>query len=554
MSHSSMNVTRRQPLLKRCFISAVCLILALTLLLTPGAASASSINSSYKAYVMAPLTKITDWNAFKNQLITLKNNNVYALTTDVWWGDVEKNADNQFDWSYYKTYADTVRAAGLKWVPILSTHQCGGNVGDNCNVPLPSWIWSKGTQDQLTQRSETGYYNTETLSPWWSGTAVQYDELYASFAANFSGYKDIIAKIYLSGGPAGELRFPSYNGSDGFQYPARGKLQAYTETAKQDFRSAMQTKYGTISAVNSAWGTSLTAFSQISPPTDGDNFFINGYKTAYGKDFLTWYQGVLEKHVKAIAAKAHARFDSVFGVPIGAKIAGIHWLMNSPSMPHAAEYGAGYYNYSTLLDAFKAAGLDLTFTCLEMNDDNAYVSPYYSAPKSLVIQVANLANQKGIRLNGENALSIGDVGQYQNVAEMLFNYNFSGFTLLRIGDVVNPDGSKTSNLDYFRDAIAMTPIPVTFIVKNAPTASGDSVYITGSRWEMGNWTTGLYPFKLTYNSATADWRGTAYIGASRYYEFKAITKTSSGALKEWEPGDNNKWTTPTAGTTYTINW
>jgi beta-amylase len=543
-----------RTLLRRSSAAILSLALGASLLFPAPSTEASTIRSDYKAYVMAPLTKITDWNAFRNQLVTLKNNNVYAITTDVWWGDVEQSGDNVFDWSYYKTYADTVRAAGLKWVPIISTHQCGGNVGDDCNIKLPNWLWSKGTADQMTMKSETGYNNYETLSPWWSGTATQYDELYSSFASNFSGYKDIIAKIYLSGGPAGELRYPSYNFADGWSYPSRGKLQAYTETAKQDFRNAMQTKYGTIGALNTAWGTTLTGFSQISPPTDGDNFFTNGYKSNYGKDFLTWYQGVLEKHIKAIGAKAHARFDSVFGVAVGAKISGVHWLMNHPTMPHAAEYGAGYYNYSTLLDAFKSANLDLTFTCLEMTDSQAYTSPYYSAPKSLVTQVASLAQQKGIRINGENALSIGDASQYQNVTEMLFNYNFVGFTLLRMSSLVNADGSKTGLMDAFRDSIAMTPVAVTFIVKNAPTVSGDAVYITGSRHEMGNWTTGSYPLKLTYNSTTADWRGTAYIGASRYYEFKAIIKGSNGALKSWEPGSNNTLTTGSAATSYTVTW
>ncbi|AFH60849.1 family 14 glycosylhydrolase [Paenibacillus caseinilyticus] len=540
-------------LLRKSSAALLSLVVGAGLLAPIPSAEASSIRSDYKAYVMAPLTKITDWNAFRNQLITLKNNNVYAVTTDVWWGDVEGAGDNVFDWSYYKTYADTVRAAGLKWVPILSTHQCGGNVGDDCDIKLPNWLWSKGTQDQLTIRSETGFYNKETLSPWWSGTAAQYDELYASFASNFSGYKDIIAKIYLSGGPAGELRFPSYNTADGWSYPSRGKLQAYTDSAKADFRTAMQTKYGTVGALNSAWGTSLTSFSDVNPPSDGDNFFTNGYKSNYGKDFLTWYQGVLEKHVKAIGAKAHSRFDSVFGVPVGAKISGVHWQMNNPTMPHSAEYGAGYYNYSTLLDAFKSANLDLTFTCLEMTDAQANTAPYYSAPKSLVIQVSNLANQKGIRLNGENALAIGDSGQYQNVAEMLFNYNFSGFTLLRMSSLVNASGTATSLMSSFRDALAMTPTAVTFVVKGAPTASGDTVYVTGSRWEMGNWTTGVYPLKLTYNSTTADWRGTAYIGSGRNYEFKAIVKNSAGAVT-WEPGSNNTLTVPSAASTYTITW
>ncbi|WP_139491008.1 family 14 glycosylhydrolase [Brevibacillus dissolubilis] len=514
--------------------------------------ASATVKSDYKTYVMAPLTKITDWTAFKSQLTTLKNNGVYALTTDVWWGDVEAAGDNQFNWTYYKTYADTVRAAGLKWVPIISTHQCGGNVGDDCNVPLPNWLWSQGTADQMKFKDESGYVNGESLSPWWSGTQTQYDELYASFASNFAGYKDIIAKIYLSGGPAGELRFPSYNAAAGWSYPSRGKLQAYTDTAKNDFRAAMQTKYGTISALNTAWGTSLTAFSQISPPTDGDNFFINGYKSNYGKDFLNWYQGVLSKHLAGIASKAHSRFDTTFGVRIGAKIAGIHWKMNDPSMPHSAEYGAGYYNYSTILDQFKASNLDLTFTCLEMNDSQANTAPYYSAPKSLVINVANLANSKGIAVNGENALAIvNDNQKYQNVAEMLYNYNFSGFTLLRMANIVNSNGTVTSEMAPFRDAVALNPVPVTFTVNNANATTGQTVYVVGDRWELGKWDTVVYPAKLTNTSGV--WKATVYLGENRTYNFKAIKKDGSGNVV-WEGGSNKNYSVPAGGGSYTWSW
>jgi hypothetical protein len=104
-------------------------------------------------------------------------------------------------------------------------------------------------------------------------------------------------------------------------------------------------------------------------------------------------------------------------------------------------------DYNSLLDQFKASNIDLTFTCLEKDDSNAYNAnaldehDRYSAPKSLVMTVATLANSKGIKHFGENADSIGDEDGYQNCAEMLFNYKFSGFTLLRIEDVVNQDGS-----------------------------------------------------------------------------------------------------------------
>ncbi|MNI95551.1 Beta/alpha-amylase precursor [compost metagenome] len=74
-------------------------------------------------------------------------------------------------------------------------------------------------------KSEIGYVNNEAVSPLWSGIGQQYEELYTAFAQAFASYKDIIPKIYLSGGPSGELRFPSYYPAAGWSYPARGKFQ-----------------------------------------------------------------------------------------------------------------------------------------------------------------------------------------------------------------------------------------------------------------------------------------------------------------------------------------
>lgn len=526
--------------------------------------ASADIKTDYKTYVMAPLTKITNWSDFAKQLATLKSNGVYALTTDLWWGDVENTGDNQFDWSYYRQYAQTVRESGLKWVPILSTHQCGGNVGDDCNIPVPSWVWNLASSDTLTHKSETGYVSKETISPWATEViSTQYDELYESFAQNFSDYQDVIIKIYLSGGPAGELRFPSYVANDGWSYPSRGKIQAYTETAKSDFRSKMQSKYGTLTNLNSAWNTNLASWSEVNPPSDGNNFFTSGaaYNSQYGKDFLTWYQNVLIKHLDLISSKAHENFDSAFGVQIGAKIAGIHWKMNDPYMPHSAEYSAGYYQYETIMYQFKSSNLHLTFTCLEMDDSQAYTSPYYSAPKWLVTQIARLATQRGVVLNGENALAISSSDasysetRYRNAALHLFNEGFSGFTLLRLVNIVNSDGTKTAEMDRFKDILVLQPIKIEFVVKNAPIAYGDTVYVTGNRWEMGMWDS---PYgnmiKLSWDDFNKDWRGTGYIAASRNYEFKAVIEDSNGNTKAWEPNSNNTWTTPNTDSNYTIQW
>src|SRR5690606_26152865 len=122
------------------------------------------INSRSEINVMAPLGRIQDWEIFKTQLATLKNSGISGITTDVWWGEFEGRGDNQFDWDYYVTYAHVVAEVGLKWIPILSFHQCGGNVGDDCNVPLPAWIWKLGSEDEMKYRDEKGFVNGEYVS------------------------------------------------------------------------------------------------------------------------------------------------------------------------------------------------------------------------------------------------------------------------------------------------------------------------------------------------------------------------------------------------------
>jgi beta-amylase len=516
------------------------------------AVNGTSMNPNYKAYLMAPLKKIPDittWETFENDLRWAKQNGFYAITVDFWWGDMEKNGDQQFDFSYVQRFAQSVRNAGMKMIPIISTHQCGGNVGDDCNTPLPSWIWSTKTDDSLYFKSETGTINKETLNP--LATDVinkQYGELYSAFAQAIAPYKDVVAKVYLSGGPAGELRYPSYTSADGSGYPSRGKFQAYTEFDKSKFRAWALAKYGSLAGVNQAWGLNLTSTAQILPPSDGYQFLVDGYKTNYGKDFLAWYQGVLQDHAKLIGQLAHNAFDPVLNVPIGAKVAGVHWQYNNPTIPHGAEKPAGYNDYSSLLDAFKTGKLDLTFTCLEMVDSGTY--PEYSMPNTLVRQVANLANSKGIVLNGENALSIGSDTELKRVAEMAFNYNFAGFTLLRYYDVIHND----TLMGQFKDILGVTPIAQTVIVKNAPTVVGDTVYVVGDRAELGQWDTSLYPIKLSYNSTYGDWRGTVYLPAQRNIQFKSFIKRSDGSVKQWQTNQQYWSPVPSTSTSYIDYW
>ncbi|NNN05788.1 MAG: family 14 glycosylhydrolase [Elusimicrobia bacterium] len=407
-----------------------------------------------QVYVMGSLLDIQDWDAFGAQLKTLKDNGVAGITSDLWWGKFEKN-EGRYDWSYYKRYADAVRAAGLKWVPILSFHRCGGNVGDNCNQPVPSWVWKSATNpDDMKFVDEKGFVDDEYVAFWNQDVYKHYDAAMASFAQNFASDSDIIPKIELSLGPAGELRYPSYNLEAGWKFPERGRLQAYSAPARSDFRRSMTEKYGgDLGRLNAAWGTALKSFDEVQPPGDGDRFFRDGAKTPYGRDFLGWYQGVLERHLDRMLELAGRRLHPTFGAGFGVKLAGVHWLYDSPDMPHAAERAAGYFDYGRLIDRVKKFGAELIFTCIEMDDSLAATAPFYSAPHALAAQIAGLARSKGVPLHGENALPISGETGYRNVSAMMAA-GYGSFTLLRIEQIVDAAGRPTALMAPFvRDVV-----------------------------------------------------------------------------------------------------
>ena len=421
-------------------------------------ATPTNLNQDSRPFtsVMAPLTTIENWGAFEAQLKTLKTNGIDALTTDVWWGIFERSGNNRFEWDYYKKYAQTVRESGLKWIPILSFHQCGGNVGDDCYYPVPEWVWNLAPESEMKYKDERGVLNSEYVAPFYDGIYHQYEEAMSSFAENFSQFADIMPKIYISMGPAGELRYPSYAGGSGWSYPHRGYLNAYSDSAIRSYRNFLNEKYNGINGINAAWSTQIEKIDHIMPPSDGDNFFINGRNVPYGKDLLSWYQSVLEKHMDRMIELADRRIKPSFNrdLHFGVKLAGIHWQYNSPNMPHAAEYAAGLYDYEGMLAKIKATGAHLTFTCLEMDDANKFTAPFYSAPKSLVNQVSGIANRIGLPINGENALAIwGDNRRYDEIADVLRRFVYESFTLLRIQNVIDGNGNATQEMAPFRDKI-----------------------------------------------------------------------------------------------------
>jgi hypothetical protein len=439
----------------------------------PGPVAAG--NPGFTANVMAPL-KITDFAAFEKDLKTVEAYGVDGVTVDVWWGDVEGQADNRFDWSYYDRVFELITANGLDIAPILSFHQCGGNVGDDYTSLLPAWLWPKYAQrwyqgiqlgvDGLKYRSEQGNYSPETVQGWADQVVEnEYRDFTRAFAEHFGQrYRDDIVEINVSLGPSGELRYPSYNAHDvDTGYPTRGALQSYSALAVADFRTTMLRKYRSVAGVNAAWGAAYRSRDEIAPPADAEGFFVSEtYRnSAYGRDFVDWYNGSLVDHGERMLKTVVKALGHDFrGADLGYKVPGIHWTMTNPAHPRATEVttgliqtsvdvdsratGHGYRRIIDLANRVDARGRTVTlhFTALEMSDQN--IPPQYSLAKTLVGWIGQYAHDADVVLKGENALSDGvhsDFG-WDNIHDAFDTWGYLGLTVLRMSDVAEGIGAE----------------------------------------------------------------------------------------------------------------
>ena len=441
-------------------------------------------NPDFTANVMAPL-KVTDFADFEHDLAAVAAYGVDAVSVDVWWGDVEGTADNRFDWTYYDRVFETITDAGLDIAPILSFHQCGGNVGDDYTSLLPSWLWAKyagrslnGVRigpNGLQHRSEQGNSSPETVQGWADRlVANEYRDFTKAFTRHFAkDYRRDIVEINVSLGPSGELRYPSYNSHDtGTGYPTRGGLQSYSPLAIRNLQDWATDRYGSLRGVNRAWGTHLTSKRHIQPPADADAFFETGaYRsTRYGRDFVDWYNGSLVAHGKRMLTTVIRALDGGFRrADIGYKVPGIHWQMGADSpYPRATEVttgliqtsvdesawrtGHGYARIIELADRFHRRHVVMHFTALEMDDNNPG-DPFdpadpnslrpYSLAKTLVGWIGDYAYRVGTDLKGENALSGGLYGDrgWDNINDAFDDWGYLGLTVLRMGDVAEGLGA-----------------------------------------------------------------------------------------------------------------
>ncbi|PRP87859.1 beta-amylase [Planoprotostelium fungivorum] len=439
-------------------------VLPLLLLLAAAAAVPTS--------VMLPLDvinndgQLSDAGKLKNQFSQLKAGGVDGIMTDVWWGLVEKQP-KVYNFDAYKTMFHMARDAGLHVQAVLSFHKCGGNVGDSCNIPLPSWVLDIGKTNpdifyQGPLRQPDDEYlscGVDNIALFQGRTAVQlYSDFMNAFASSLSDLlSTTITEVQVGLGPAGEMRYPSYQLSK-WKYCGIGGFQAYDKYLLAELKVAADNKKRPL------WGLSppSDAGDYNSMPSDTGYFSSRDHDSVhskYGHFFNAWYFNRLLKHGSDILSQANSIF-SPKRVEVAAKISGIHWWYDSDH--HAAELTAGYQNvngvdaYLNIAKMFKRYNVTFDFTCLEMFDQNDSCK---SKAATLVKQTRKAAVTAGVEYAGENALPIctdrgcsaAQLNQIVYQASNIKGHNIKQFTFLRLTDSLFNGSTWQQFVGFVRD-------------------------------------------------------------------------------------------------------
>jgi beta-amylase len=119
------------------------LFVAVVVLVNLWVATAIDVNVMLPLNVISSSMEIYDYNTLKSRLTSLKSAGVKGVMSDCWFGLVESQ-EKTYNFKPYLELTQLAKDVGLTVQYVMSFHKCGGNVGDDCNIPLPTWVLSSG--------------------------------------------------------------------------------------------------------------------------------------------------------------------------------------------------------------------------------------------------------------------------------------------------------------------------------------------------------------------------------------------------------------------------
>lgn len=118
------------------------------------------------------------------------------------------------------------------------------------------------------------------------------------------------------------------------------------------------------------------------------------------------------------------------------------------------------------------------------------------------------------------------------------------------GVTVKTSGLVSSNTYNNFELLSGPQVMVRFVVQNAATLSGQNIYLTGSNYEMTNWSDAT-PLGPMFNQVVyqyPNWYTDVSVPANSSISFKFIRKGTGIGTPVWETGSNHTFTSPATGT------
>jgi hypothetical protein len=247
--------------------------------ITSGNQSVSYIRSS--PIGAAPQPNYVEPPPPASDLARMKREGLVALEDYIAWGAVER-APGQWDWRQHDAECDAMKAAGLQYVAYCWVH-----------FP-PVWLRDADPDKRTLMTCLEHHKAANYLSIFDPKTIEYYDHFYHALHDHFGDRIDGVFACIL--GPYGEGNYPLMVDAFVNMGHCHEGYWAGDVYALAAFRKAMAAQYGTVNALNAAWGTSLKSFDEVIPPQQiSDSFkpspaaFPAGGQRRQWIDFITWY-------------------------------------------------------------------------------------------------------------------------------------------------------------------------------------------------------------------------------------------------------------------------
>jgi|GEM_PF-5528801 len=170
--------------------------------------------------------------------------------------------------------------------------------------------------------------------------------------------------VFVSPG-LGRLNEPTYTNTEHFW--------SHDYYARANFQAAMQTKYGTVAALNTAWGKGYASFQDVNPPKFP---FHQVTKNQHMRDFLLWYRDSKRRWVNRmmgwVKAELHPWQRPIVYV---SGTAGDYELLRNTAVtsPRPWKYGSGNWSPNWAVQATMKRGFDNRWILSRATQDGWYV-------------------------------------------------------------------------------------------------------------------------------------------------------------------------------------